>query len=69
MKEIDWKAVPKAALVDTLRNCQQGPSNLSRQDKPDLVRIARAYLAAKPDYRDSFITKLQEEIQYRKGVK
>jgi len=38
---IDWRSIPKQALVDALRNTSLGPTNLSRQDKADLVQIAQ----------------------------
>jgi len=39
--EIDFRKVPRQALIDALRNSNLGPSNLSAQDKAELVAIAR----------------------------
>jgi hypothetical protein len=61
---IDWKLVPKQALVDALRNTSIGPSNLSRQDKSDLVDLAK--VALRSDRASLFQAHLDEEIAYQR---
>lgn len=68
-KSIIWKDVPKTALVDVLRNWSLGPSNLSRQDKSDLVAIAEAYLLAYPLQMAKFRADLDREIEHRRNKK
>jgi hypothetical protein len=42
---VDWRAVPKQALIDALRNSQLASiAPLGRQDKADLVRDAERIL-------------------------
>lgn len=65
---MDWRKVPKQALVDALRNSPGncGLSNLSRQDKADLINAANRLIAAGPDYAASFKANLDREIAFRR---
>jgi hypothetical protein len=59
----DWhRAVPKAALVDALRNSSIGPANLSRQDKADLVDLAQRHL--RPDLDPARVAALRDQIEH-----
>lgn len=67
---IDWKTVPRQALVDALRNAMIGPGNLSRQDKRDLVAIAeRALSTLKEPARGSLLAHIQTETTYQNDRK
>lgn len=64
--EPDWSKIPKQALVDALRNCMLGPSNVSRQDKCDLVAIAkRALSTLGEDRRKALLDAIKTETAYR----
>ncbi len=65
--EINWRKVPKQALVDALRNTSLGPSNLSGQDKPDLVNIAKT--ALRSEKAETFRAELSREVSFRTGAK
>lgn len=60
---INWKRVPKQALVDALRNASLGPTRLSAQDKPDLVEIALAGLRS--NRHDVLLKALETEVVFQ----
>lgn len=65
--EIDWKSVPRQALVDALRNAMLGPTNLSRQDKPDLIAIAKRALESLDEpRRRALLDGIARETAYRR---
>ena len=63
---IEWRRIPKQALIDALRNTTLGPSNLSRQDKAELVRIAVTGLRSTK--ADQLRSNLDREMAFRKGT-
>ena len=65
-----WRNVPRQALIDALRNNNLGCSNLSHQDKDDLVSEAlRAWNGMNQLYRDALVDSLKTEIDFRRSVK
>jgi hypothetical protein len=64
---IDWKKVPKAALIDTMRSLNLGPSNLTRQDKADLVEIAKRYMRADAGRAANFKALLADAVPAHRG--
>ncbi len=64
---IEWKRVPKAALIDTMRNLNLGPSNLTRQDKADLIEIADRYLRADAGRAANFTALLDDAVHAHRG--
>jgi hypothetical protein len=71
MTDIDWRKVPKQALIDALRNSagNAGLGSLSHQDKPDLIDAACRIMATGPDYAASFKDHLDREIAFRREQK
>jgi hypothetical protein len=66
MSDIDYAKVPKQALVDALRNNSLGPTNLSRQDKSDLVEIAKsAFRQLSADRAAALRNAIEVETAYR----
>lgn len=43
-QQINWKRIAKRDLCDVLRDFNLGPSNLTRQDKAELVKIAQDFM-------------------------
>lgn len=56
---------PKRALVDALRNCSVGPSNLSQQDIGYLRQLARETLRS--NKAGSFAENLAIEVEYQRS--
>lgn len=65
---IEWKKVPKAALIDTMRSLNLGPSNLTRQDKSDLVEIADRYMRADAGRAANFKALLEDAVHAHRGT-
>lgn len=61
---IDWKRVPKQALIDALRNASLGGGNLSAQSKDDLIR--RAEQGLRSNRRESLLAHIAEETKFRR---
>lgn len=66
-RQIDFDKVPKQALIDALRNSSLGPTNLSRQDKADLVRIAKQGLSS--DRAETLAHHIATETAFRLSQK
>lgn len=63
--EVDFGRYPKQALVVALRNHMLGPSNISRQDKRDLIAIAqRAYETLPYEAASGLISSIEAEVAY-----
>jgi hypothetical protein len=68
--KIDWRRVPKQALINAIRNSPGNPGlgNLSRQDKADLIKAANRIMRAGEDYAASFKANLDREVAFRKAA-
>ncbi|MBY0364085.1 MAG: hypothetical protein K2X45_19425 [Phreatobacter sp.] len=60
---IDWKKVPRQALIDAMRAINLGPSNLSQQRKADLMKVVEFHMRNWPEGKqDQFVILLNLEI-------